>query len=280
VKRASREFADRVRIGPTCILVGIPAQAKFAETAALRYATELATGCKAPISLIVFPPAIHQHSTGGATVADEQGHKPASATVDGASRFISHVGVDLVAQHSPSDGHTLFAQLARVHDVTVLDTAESGSPGRAAIRDALFDSGRLVLVIPPQGGRPVPRRIAIAWDGSARAARAVSDALMFLRTAELVVAVTVSGEKDLSHMAPGAGLAAYLARHDVGDCKLATLSAKQADVAARLRLFVAEEDIEMIVMGAFVHSRLREAMLGGVTRSMLDDAPLPLFLAH
>ena len=51
-------------------------------------------------------------------------------------------------------------------------------------------------------------------------------------------------------------------------------------VAARLRLFVTEEDVDMIVMGAFVHSRFREAVLGGVTRSMLDDAPVPLFLAH
>lgn len=81
-------------------------------------------------------------------------------------------------------------------------------------------------------------------------------------------------------MAPGADLDIYLARHGVKDPKLATLTAKYADVAARLRLFVAEEDIDMIVMGAFVHSRLREAVLGGVTRSMLDDCPVPLFLAH
>ena len=53
-----------------------------------------------------------------------------------------------------------------------------------------------------------------------------------------------------------------------------------ADVAARLRLFASEGDIEMIVMGAFVHSRFREAVLGGVTRSLLDDAPVPLFMSH
>ena len=103
---------------------------------------------------------------------------------------------------------------------------------------------------------------------------------MFLRTADLVVAVTISGEKDLSRMAPGADLDIYLARHGVRDPKLATLIAKRADAAARLRLFVAEEDIEMIVMGAYAHSRFREAVLGGVTRSMLDDASVPLFLAH
>jgi nucleotide-binding universal stress UspA family protein len=162
----------------------------------------------------------------------------------------------------------------------VIDMANAGSLGMTAIEDAIFDSGRPVLVIPPNGGKPAPLRVAIAWDGSARVARAVNDALTFLRHADLVVAVTITGEKDLSNMAPGADLVAYLAKEGVADCKLAPLSAKQADVAAKLRLFVAEEDIEMIVMGAFVHSRFREAVLGGVTRSMLEDMPVPLLLSH
>lgn len=80
-------------------------------------------------------------------------------------------------------------------------------------------------------------------------------------------------------MAPGADLATYLARHGV-DCKLATLATKAGDVAERLRLFVAEEDMEMVVMGAFVHSRSREEILGGVTQSLLDQPPVSLFLAH
>ena len=280
MRRATREWSSPAAVGPRCILVGIPSQAKFAETAALRYATELAAGCKASLSLCVFPPSIQQQGAGASAVEGEQAPQLASLTLHGASRYISQAGVDLVAEHSPSEPRTRLAQLARVHDVTVLDAAKAGSPGRAAIEDALFDSGRPVLVIPSHGGKPAPRRIAIAWDGNARAARAVNDALMFLRSADLVVAVTISGEKDLSSMAPGADLDIYLARHGVRDPKLATLTAKRTDAAARLRLFVAEEDIEMIVMGAFVHSRFREAVLGGVTRSMLDDASVPLFLAH
>lgn len=144
----------------------------------------------------------------------------------------------------------------------------------------LFDSGRPVIVVPRKGGKIPPRRIAIAWDGSARAARATSDAMPFQAGADAVIAVTVTGEKDLSRMAPGADVAMYLAKHGVVDCKLATLAAAQGDVAARLRLFVLEENIDMIVMGAFVHTRFREALLGGVTRSLLDDATVPLFLAH
>jgi nucleotide-binding universal stress UspA family protein len=197
-----------------------------------------------------------------------------------ASRFIARAGVELVAEHTPSEPRGRFAQLARVHDVTVLDAAKPGTQAREATEDALFDSGRPVLVIPPHGGSSTPRRIAVAWDGSARVARAVGDALMFLRSADLVIAVTISGEKDLSRMAPGADLDVYLARHGVRDPKLATLTAKRGDVAARLRLFVAEEDVDLIVMGAFVHSRFREAILGGVTRSLLDAAPVPLFMSH
>ena len=280
MKRATRKWTYSATVGPSAILVAIPSQAKFAETAALRYGTELAARHKASLSLCVLPASMQQRRASASAVPDEQGPQLASLTLDGASRYIARAGVDLVAQHTPSEPHAGFARLARVHDLTVLDAAGGSRPGLAAIEDVLFDSGRPVLVVPPNGGKPAPRRIAIAWDGSARAARSVNDALALLRAAELVVVVTISGEKDLSHMAPGSDLATYLARHDVSDCKLATLKAKQADVAARLRLFVAEEDIDMIVMGAFVHSRFREAVLGGVTRSMLEDAPVPLFLAH
>ena len=128
-------------------------------------------------------------------------------------------------------------------------------------------------------GAASPQRIVVAWDGSARCARAVRDALPLLAAASMVVAVTVTGEKDLSRMAPGSDLATYLALHCI-DCKLATLVAERRDVAERLRLFVAEEEIDTIVMGAFVHSRFRQAILGGVTSSLLDQPPVQLFMAH
>ena len=268
------------KTGPTSILLGLCAQSSFAETAALRLATELAANSEACLSLCVFPPAVAMRE-GEAVGRTDRYHAPlASETLHGAGRFVARAGVELISEHTPSEPRTRFAQLARVHDVTVLDAAASGTQGREAIEDALFDSGRPVLVVPQHGGRAVPRRIVIAWDGSARAARAVADALPFLQSADTIVAVTIAGEKDLSRMAPGADLATYLARHGVSDCKLANLTARRADVAARLRLFASEGDIEMIVMGAFVHSRFREAVLGGVTRSLLDDAPVPLFMSH
>jgi nucleotide-binding universal stress UspA family protein len=272
-----------------CVLVGAPSQPTFEATPGLKYATELAAGHGACLSLFVLPPAAAAWPTtvGSGPVwrkrESDQLRRQATLVSKGAGRLVAKAGVDLVSEcatspFEPRDAR--FVQLARLHDVTVLDAATTDVVGRIAVEDVLFDSGRPLITIPAHGGATAPRRIVIAWDGSARAARAVKDALPLLEAAELVVALTIAGEKDLSRMAPGADLATYLARHGIEDCKLATLTARRADVGARLRLFVAEEEIDMIVMGAFVHSRFREAVLGGVTRSMLDETPVPLFMSH
>jgi nucleotide-binding universal stress UspA family protein len=281
-----------VAIGePTCILVAVPAQATFNETPALRYAIQLAANHRAILSIYVFasvPLAVSATSAGSGSAwlqgESERLERQCSTVRRAVSKLVKQIGVDLIVEQSRSPFEPRFerlVQLARVNDLTVLDAGDpSDTIPRALIEDVLFDSGRPGLVVPAQGGNASPRRIAIAWDGSARAARAVMDAMSLLRTADSVIAVTVTGEKDLSRIAPGADLTTYLARHGVNDCKLATLTARRADVATRLRLFVADEDIDLIVMGAFVHSRFREAILGGVTRSLLDETPVPLFMSH
>jgi len=273
-----------------CLLVGIPSDAEVQQIQALTQAIELARAGKATLSLYVFAPQLRAPLPMSAASASiwlaeeaERLEKLTSAATLRATEIVSKAGLDVIAEHphSPFEPRAArFVQLARVHDLTILDAADiSNTAQRGMIEDVLFDSGRAVLLIPRHGGTARPRRIAIAWDGSARSARAVKEALPLLASAEAVVAVTVEGEKDLSRMAPGADLATYLARHEI-DCKLATLAAQSRDVAERLRLFIAEEDIEMIVMGAFVHSRFRETILGGVTQSLLDQPPVPLFMAH
>lgn len=274
----------------SCLLVGVPANEKAKESPALTLATALAKSAQAVLSLYVFAPPLSQPlpmsiATASAWLAEENQRldKLTAHAMRAASEAISAAGVSLVAEHANSpfaSRSDRFVRLARVNDLTVLDAADAtDSAQQTTIEDVLFDSGRPLLLVPRHGGVPSPRRIAIAWDGSARSARAVKDALPLLARAETVVAVTVEGEKDLSRMAPGADLATYLARHKI-DCKLATLVAQQRDVAERLRLFVTHEDFEMIVMGAFVHSRFRQEVLGGVTQSLLEQAPVPLFMAH
>lgn len=173
-----------------------------------------------------------------------------------------------------------FDQLSRLQDLVVLDAGDDKLAGGGhVIEEALFNSGRPVLVVPKTGGNVEPRRIAIAWDGSARSARAVGDALPLLKAAQAVSVIVVAGEKDLSRAASGRDLLAYLALHGVTG-ELAMIQAVGGDVAEALRRHLVAAKDEMLVMGAFVHSRFRQAVLGGVTRSLLQSSPVPLFLAH
>lgn len=168
--------------GLKCILVGISATDVFEPTAALSYATELASTHGAALSLYALPPPLLQPFplTAGMWVDQEveRLERLSSTTLHGAREFVSRANVDLATEqaHSPFERRDArFVQLARVHDLTVLGAADSADePGRNAIEDALFDSGRPVIVVPPNGGPAVPRRIVIAWEGSARAARGVN----------------------------------------------------------------------------------------------------------
>jgi nucleotide-binding universal stress UspA family protein len=121
----------------------------------------------------------------------------------------------------------------------------------------------------------------VAWDSSLEAARAVREALDMLVAADdvrLVLVDPVAGESGQG-AEPGADAAAYLARHGV---KVAVdrLPSSGQSVAAVLSRHAADMDAELMVMGAYGHSRLRERIFGGVTRSILDEPPLPIFMAR
>lgn len=273
-----------------CILVGMAAREEFSPSPALSVALELAKEHGACLTVCILPPAFYVPitRTGGTASAILRGEiqrldEITRRTAKAAGEFVRNAGVACLSEHtmSPLEARTeRFVRLARVNDLAVLDAAgERDRAQKNAIEDALFEGGRPLLIVPLTGANPSPRRIAIAWDGSSRAARAVSSALPFLKEAAKVFIVTVTGEKDLSRMAPGADLATYLVQHDI-DPRTETLAAIGGDASARLRKFVADESIDMLVMGAFVHSRFRQDLLGGVTRSVLDDAPTALLMAH
>ena len=185
------------------------------------------------------------------------------------------------AEHLPYD--RLLASVvrqARVHDLAVIDAEPRMlTSDRGLIETLLFESGRPLIVVPPGCETVATPRILVAWDGSAQAARAVHDALPFLRQAEHVEIVAVAGEKDLSQSVPGAELAPGLAHHGV-TVTVTDLPARDGNVAGALRRHATEMGADMIVMGAFVHSLLRETVLGGVTQDMLGSCPVPLLMAH
>lgn len=173
-----------------------------------------------------------------------------------------------------------FTSLARAHDLTILDAEPiSLAVDRGLIEAVLTDSGRPLIVVSQDHEAFAGERIVVAWDGSAKAARALNDALPFLRAATQVELISITGEKDLAHTLPGAEIAPHLSRHGVMVNVLA-LPAMDGDVAETLRNHAHMTRADMIVMGAYVHSRLRQMVLGGTTQSLLKNCPVPLFLSY
>lgn len=178
-----------------------------------------------------------------------------------------------------------FGLSARYADLAVIggrDAHGSRALADAVIDAALFEAGRPVLALPALGAASgLGRRPLLAWDGGPQAARAARDALPFLCAAQevrVVVAKTYLGMAAHGEE-PGADVARWLARHGPV-VSAAVLEPGDGGVPAALAQEATRFGCDMIVMGGFGHSRLREAIFGGVTTELLSAPPLPLFLAH
>lgn len=142
-------------------------------------------------------------------------------------------------------------------------------------------AGRPVIVVPNFGRYERPSRtIAIAWNGRREAARAVSDALPLLKIAENVAILTVRDGKPLpeGHL-PDTEIAAALARHGV-KVDLADVIATEYTIGEEIRVRAIDRGADLIVMGCYGHSRMREFALGGVTRHMLREMTIPILFSH
>jgi nucleotide-binding universal stress UspA family protein len=157
-----------------------------------------------------------------------------------------------------------------------------GPEAEAVVEAALFGGKAPVLVLPAKGlgANTLPKRIVLAWNQSAEAMVATRSALPLLKGAELV-SITVVGPvttgQDRSD--PGGMLCQMLVRHGV-HADVAVLARTQSRVSEVLLRHASDLDADMLVMGAYGHSRLREAILGGATRNMLENATIPVLLAH
>jgi nucleotide-binding universal stress UspA family protein len=176
------------------------------------------------------------------------------------------------------------AAIARQVDLTILGQPRDGDPliGQyALVERCLFASGRPVMIVPAAPAEiALDGTIVAAWDGSAEAARAFNDALIFLKAAKRVVLlVGVLDDDGDDHEPPTDDMVAHLTRHGVR-VEVARVPASEGDVGRLLLSQAKDRQADMIVMGAFHHSRWREFILGGVTLTMLEEATLPLFMAH
>jgi nucleotide-binding universal stress UspA family protein len=202
----------------------------------------------------------------------------ASRARDAYQQVCVPAGLQAVWRESTGRETDVVASAGRLADLIVIGRpdAEAETPLAATLDAALFDTGRPVLVAPSPAFASVGNRIIIAWNGSAQAARVVAGAMAFLRTAEQVSVVTVG---DIGRSASAADLVAYLAHHDVRAAHEA-LTADHQTAGARLLKHAAERQADLLVMGAYGHSRLREMILGGATRDVLAAVNLPVLMAH
>lgn len=172
--------------------------------------------------------------------------------------------------------------LSRLHDLTVLPVPETDSFGRSYLEAAIFGTGRPSLLLPSgKGKRPLQslRRVVVAWDYSREAARAMADAMPLLAQAEKVHVLSVFGEKGLGTTCVTGDLEKYLAAHKV-NYSIDQVTLKEGGIGEGLLSHAKESSADLLVMGAYGHSRLREFILGGATEAILADTPLPVLLSH
>jgi nucleotide-binding universal stress UspA family protein len=175
---------------------------------------------------------------------------------------------------------SVLVEYARMHDLAIIAAEENALAGHPLAEALIFESGRPVLLIPRVPEKSFELNTAtVAWDFSRPAARAVGDALPLLAMAKRVHVVTIAGEKRLDTRRSGPELAKHLARHGV-DVILDTIEAAGRSVEEALEAAARSCSSDLLVMGAYGHSRLREFILGGATRSMISRPPVPVFFSH
>jgi len=153
---------------------------------------------------------------------------------------------------------------------------------RAVAHELALAAGRPVLFVPYAGRfATAGRRVMIAWDAGVEAARAVSDALPLLKRADSVEVAVFDPERGRREHGeqPGADVALYLARHGV-KVSVTRQSGANFEVGAQVLSRAADTGADLIVMGAYGHSRVRELVLGGVTRTMLESMTVPVLMSH
>jgi nucleotide-binding universal stress UspA family protein len=172
------------------------------------------------------------------------------------------------------------AQQSRACDLIVVSRQGSGDEGQGTMAvspgDLIMESGRPILVVPPLKDQVFANRIIIAWKDTREARRAVWDSLPFLKRADVVFVVAIGGSdrKDSAN-----DVSAYLARHGIASRTLLRPT-PDGSVAEDILQVADDEGANLIVSGAYGHSRSREWMFGGVTRDLLNDAPVCCLMSH
>lgn len=195
--------------------------------------------------------------------ADKTGMKATTEAV----RYLSSILPDIAASN------------ARYYDYALCGWEAGNETSRVLAETVVFGSGRPVVLMPELYSVGSLDHVAIAWDGSRVAARAVADAEHLLRRAQRVSVLTVLDEKPLQEKDPGGRLVASLAKRGL-DAAAIGITCEDCPIENSLQERAKAFGAGILVMGAFGHSRLREFVLGGATRGVLADLRIPVMLSH
>jgi nucleotide-binding universal stress UspA family protein len=173
-------------------------------------------------------------------------------------------------------------RLARRFDLAVVGqpNRDQGMPEEVLDEGVLFDSGRPVLFVPyiQKGGLKLDH-VMVCWDGSRAATRAIGDAMPVLEKAKQVDLVIVAAKEPKTNEISGADMGQHLARHGI-KVDVKRITSPDIDTASTILSYAADASSDLIVMGGYGHSRLREFVLGGVTHGLLRSMTVPVLMSH
>jgi nucleotide-binding universal stress UspA family protein len=237
----------------------------------------------------IYDPIIPDGTLGGIPVdvieiQREENSKMAKAAVERFEASAKAAGVSAetrILEASLGSGASLFGSIARRFDLAVVGQAqrEHGASEELLIEAALFESGRPLVVVPyiQRTGLTLDR-VIVCWDGGRTAARAIADAMPILERAKAVDVVIVAEERKPEEIT-GANMTQHLARHGI---RASTRRTARGDISIEnvILSYAADAGADFLVMGGYGHSRLREFILGGVTRGILASMTLPVLMSH
>lgn len=203
-----------------------------------------------------------------------ESHVTRAAALAGIQLKLSHV-----AEHWPG-GLRDNAWLGRVSDLCVLGLSPDSAEPRLYVEDWLFGTGRPCILYPDNSEQPFSiDNVLICWDFSRAAARTVSDALPLLHNAKRIRVAVFRGEKDIPIDDPAIPLVTFLLEHGI-TVEAEDVVIGKRTIAQAILEFADATKTNLIVMGAFGHSRLQQFVLGGATRDVLGKSTIPLLMSH
>jgi nucleotide-binding universal stress UspA family protein len=259
---------------------------------AAEYATSIAATFGAHLAGISFlyEPVIPDGTLGGIPVdlielQREENSKVANEAVSRFEAGVKKAGISAetrILDATFGGAATVFAQIARRFDLAVVGQAqrEGGASDELVVEGALFESGRPLVVVPYIQKRGLTlERVLACWDGGRTAARAIGDAMPFLERAKAVDIVIVAEERKGGDEINGANMGEHLARHGV-TANVKRIAKGDLAIEDVLLSYAADSGADFMVMGGYGHSRLREFILGGVTRGILASMTVPVMMSH